>query len=586
VEQGTDLLSAAQKVGVQIISICGGIGSCDSCRVQPIGGQLSPHSLVEQELLEPAELESGLRLACQTETIADVIVHVPAESLTSAQRLQIEGEESEIETDLAVVPIALEVEPPTLNDLRSDIDRIEQALGARGMTSAQLDARTLRELPPLVRSQGWKGSIIWRDGEIAGFLPPEKRLLGLAVDIGTTKLAAYLVDLESGTTLAKLGEMNPQINYGEDVVSRIAYIAAHGDGRAVLQAKLSEAIDAMVGDMCSTAGVGRDQIVDAVVVGNTAMHHIFAGLPVEQLGLAPYVPALNHPIYLHTADLGLELSPLAKALFPPILAGYVGADHIAMLLAAGVGHSKKNVLAIDIGTNTEISLSRGDRIVSCSCASGPAFEGAHIQDGMRASAGAIERVQIVDGEVRTYTIDDQPAIGICGSGILDAVAEMLDAGAIESSGKLHKAHPMMVGSGKDAHLPLVSAEQSGHGKAIRVTGADVHEIQLAKGAIRAGTDVLLDEAGLRADELDQVIVAGAFGTYLNLESALRIGMFPDLPTGRFRQVGNAAGAGAKMLLVSREKRQEMELLPQKMRYIELTTYEGFQDRFINSISFA
>jgi uncharacterized 2Fe-2S/4Fe-4S cluster protein (DUF4445 family) len=585
VEQGTDLLSAAQSAGVRIISICGGVGSCDSCRVQWVSGQLSEHSLTEQDVFDRDQLGSGLRLACQTEVLADAKIYVPAESLTSAQRLQIEGEEAEFDVEPAVISLELEVEPPTLTDLRSDIRRIEQALLARGLSPPHFDIRTLRELPALVRKQDWKGSIVWRDGDIVTFLPPGKRLIGLAIDIGTTKLASYLVDLEDGKTLAKLGAMNPQISFGEDVISRIAYVAAHQDGQASLQEELSEAINTMVAEMCTSAGVDRDQIVDAVVVGNTAMHHIFAGLPVEQLGLAPYVPALSHLIYVHASDLGLELAPLAKVLFPPILAGFVGADHLAMLLATGVERSGKSILAVDIGTNTEISLSHGEKILSCSCASGPAFEGAHIRDGMRASAGAIERVQIIDGQVRTYTIEDEPAVGICGSGILDAIAEMFEVGAVEGNGRLRAAHPLVQGSGRDANLPLVSAAESGHGRAILVTREDVHEIQLAKAAIRAGTDVLLQEAGLHPEDLDEVIVAGAFGTYLNLESALRIGMFPDVPEDRFRQVGNAAGAGAKLLLVSREKRQEMERILLKMRYIELTTYDGFQDKFVSSMHF-
>ncbi len=586
VEQGTDLLSAAQSAGVGIISVCGGVGSCDSCRLRQVSGELSDHSLIEQDMFDEAELGSGLRLACQTEVLEDATVYVPAESLTSVQRLQIEGEEAEFEVDPAVISLELEIEPPTSTDLRSDIRRIEQALLDRGLPDPRFDLRTLRQLPLLARKLDWKGSVVWRDGEVAAFLPSGKSLLGLAVDIGTTKLASYLVDLESGKTLAKLGAMNPQISFGEDVISRIAYIRDHENGQASLQEHVSVAINTMVAEMCSLVGVDSDQIVDAVVVGNTAMHHIFAGLPVEQLGMAPYVPALSHTIYVYASDLGLELAPMAKVLFPPILAGYVGADHLAMLLTTGVERSDNRILAVDIGTNTEISLSQGDEILSCSCASGPAFEGAHIQDGMRASAGAIERVQIIEDQVRTYTIEDQPAVGICGSGILDAVAEMLEAGAIEGNGRLNAAHRFVQESGKNAHLLMVAATESGHGKDIRVTGSDVHEIQLAKGAIRAGTDILLHEAGLQAQDLDEIIVAGAFGTYLKLGSAIRIGMFPDLPEARFRQVGNAAGAGAKLLLVSKEKRQETERILQKMRYIELTTYSGFQDRFYSSMAFA
>ncbi|MFQ5921363.1 MAG: ASKHA domain-containing protein [Anaerolineales bacterium] len=586
VEQGADLLSAAQTAGVRIISICGGVGSCDSCRVQKVRGQLSDHSLIEKDVFDRDELGSGFRLACQTDVIEDATVYVPPESLSSVQRLQVEGEEVKIDADPAVVSIELTVDPPSLTDLRSDISRIEQALISDGLSQPHFDFRTLRELPLLVRKQDWNGSIICRDSEIVTFLPPQTRLVGLALDIGTTKLAAYLVDLESGKTLAMLGAMNPQINFGEDVISRIAYVAANDGGEASLQRELSEAINIMVAEMCAEADVERSQIVDAVVVGNTAMHHLFAGLPVEQLGLAPYVPAVTRPIYVHASELGLDLAPLAKVFFPPIIAGYVGADHLAMLLAAGAGRSDTTILAVDIGTNTEISLVQQDGILSCSCASGPAFEGAHIQDGMRASAGAIERVQIIDDEVRTYTIEDQPAVGICGSGILDAVAVMFETGAIESSGRLHAENSFVYGSGRDAHILIVPGAESGHGRDIRVTGSDVHEIQLAKGAIRAGTDILLEEAGVRFNDLDEIIVAGAFGTYLNLESAVGIGMFPDLPRDQFRQVGNAAGAGARLLLVSKEKRKETERILQNTRYIELTTSDSFQEKFVNSMTFA
>jgi uncharacterized 2Fe-2S/4Fe-4S cluster protein (DUF4445 family) len=586
VERGTDLLEAAQTAGVRIISICGGVGSCDSCRIQKVSGEISDHSLIEQDIINPDELGSGIRLACQAEVLSDTTVYVPPESLSSAQRLQVEGEEVEFDADPAVVSYELKVDPPSLTDLRSDISRIEQALLDGGLPHPEFDLRVLRELPQLVRAQNWKGSIVTRDREVVTFLPSQTTLLGLALDIGTTKLASYLVDLESGRTLAKLGAMNPQINYGEDVISRIAYAEANEGGAATLQGELAAAINTMVGEMCLAAEVERDQIVDAVVVGNTAMHHLFVGLPVEQLGLAPYVPAVTRPIYVSASDLGLDLAPLAKVFFPPIIAGYVGADHVAMLLAAGVARSNKKILAVDIGTNTEISLSKHDGILSCSCASGPAFEGAHIQDGMRASAGAIERVQIIEGEVRTYTIENQPAVGLCGSGILDTVAVMFEAGAIQSSGRLQKGHKFVHGSGKDAHILIVPEVESGHGRDIRVAGSDIHEIQLAKGAIRAGTDILLQEAGVQPLELDEIIVAGAFGTYLNLDSAIEIGMFPDLPRDRFRQVGNAAGAGARMLLGSKEKRQETERILQKTRYIELTTYEGFQDKFVTSMTFA
>ena len=274
-------------------------------------------------------------------------------------------------------------------------------------------------------------------------LTPGDRLFGLAVDIGTTKLAAYLVDLATGHTVAKTGEMNPQIGYGEDVISRIGYCAEHADGRIVLQARLVETLNTLVTQLCHEAGATQPQIVDAVVVGNTAMHHLFAGLPVDQLGRAPYVAAVSDPLDLRAADLGLVLAPGASVHLPANIAGFVGADHVAMALATGAWEeTDRCVVALDIGTNTEVTLTRGGRIWCCSCASGPAFEGAHIQDGMRAAPGAIERVQIgEDGKPHLKTIGDQPPVGICGSGILDAVSELLRTGIIDRKGAFQAGAP-------------------------------------------------------------------------------------------------------------------------------------------------
>jgi uncharacterized 2Fe-2S/4Fe-4S cluster protein (DUF4445 family) len=373
--------------------------------------------------------------------------------------------------------------------------------------------------------------------------------------------------------------MNPQIAYGEDVVSRIAYANDHPDGRSVLQGRLVEALNRMTGELCAQAGASRDQIVEAVVVGNTVMHHLFAGLPVHQLGTAPYLPAVSDPLDVRARDVGLDLAAGAHVYLPPNIAGYVGADHVSMMLATGLDQTPETVIGLDIGTNTEISLASHGRLLSCSCASGPAFEGAHIQDGMRAAPGAIERVQIVNNAVRAHTIGNQPPVGICGSGILDAISEMLAAGILDTRGSLRKDQPgVRVRDGKSEFV-VVSAGKTGHGRDIVVSRRDVNEIQLAKGAIRAGIDILLAEAGVPHDALDAFIVAGAFGTYLDLGSAVRVGMFPDLPVQRFRQVGNAAGMGAKQMLVSAERRRAAVQAIKQVDYIELTTHAGFTTRF-------
>ncbi len=525
---GQTLLEAAQSAGVGLASVCGGVGTCEECRVRLASGRLTPPTLVEQAVLTRAELASGFRLACQAEPLSDVKLDIPPESLTAAQRLQLDGEE------------------------------------------------TLLDLRPAVRSSGAHG---------------------LAVDIGTTKLAAYLIDLETGQTLARAGAMNPQIAYGEDVISRIAFAGREQGGAKKLQSVLVDTLNNLLLGLCSEAHVSLDSVLDAVLVGNTAMHHLFAGLPVEQLGHAPFSPAVTGPLNIPARDLGLNLGPASMAYLPPVIAGYVGADHIAMLLATGITSSAKsrssrrlppdnegrdkNILALDIGTNTEIALVSAGKTTCCSCASGPAFEGAHIHEGMRAAPGAIERARWLDGRIIWQTIVGQPPVGICGSGILDVVAALLDGGLVKPTGALKT----VVEPGQVGGYVLVPASLTGVGRDLMVTRKDVHEIQLAKSAIRSGIEILLQDAGLTFADLDEFIVAGAFGTYLDLRSAIRTGMFPPLPLDKFHQVGNAAGVGARQMLLSLDKRREAEQLASQIGYIELTSRPAFTSLFMEHLSF-
>jgi len=585
IQEGETLLTAAQTAGVQIISLCGGVGSCDSCRVRLVSGELSPPSLEEQEGVGSEDLAKGFRLACQAIPLSDVKIDVPPESLTTPQRLQIEGQEIEIALDPVVSPLEVQLTPPTLEDLRSDVARAKEALIELGVESPEIKLPVLEKFSSQLRAQKWKTCLGLRGSEVISVLPPKCDLLGLAVDIGTTKLAAYLVDLATGRTLAMAGTMNPQISYGEDVVSRIAYTNKHEGGRVILQTKLVEEINRMVRDLCVEMEVLEEQIVEAVVVGNTAMHHLFVGLPVRQLGESPYVPSVAGWMEVPASRIGLSIAPGAYIYLPPNIAGYVGADHVAMLLATDVWQSERTVLAIDIGTNTEISLATGGRLLCCSCASGPAFEGAHIHDGMRAAPGAIERVQIRDGEVRVHTIEDQPAVGICGSGILDAMAEMIVDGVMNKRGKLLLDHSLVRKRERDVEFLLLPAESTGHDQDITVIQKDVGEIQLAKGAIRAGIEILLEAADLTYDAIEEFVAAGAFGTYLDIHSAIQIGMFPPIPVGRFRQVGNAAGTGARQMLISSKRREMTEEIAARVEYLELTTHPNFTAKFMNAMSF-
>lgn len=574
IDHDADLLEITQDAGIEMAAVCGGEGWCGKCRVQLIAGELSPPTADELDQLTDAERAAGFRLACQAVPLGDVKIDIPPESLSTAQRLQLEGEEIQIEPDPVVIPVDLELDPPQLHDLRADTTRLHDALTAQGHPAPRFGLDVLRSLPDALRQHDWRVRVALRGDEVVAVLPQGAPLLGLAVDLGTTKIAAYLVDLHSGEAIAKAGAPNPQVAYGEDVVSRIAYANNHPGGLETLQSRVADRLNELLAELCLHAAAHLNQVVEAVIVGNTAMHHLFLGLPTRQLGEAPYVAAINDAAEVPAAQLGLALAPGTYVYLPPNIAGYVGGDHVAMLLATRDRFDGVTI-ALDIGTNTEISLIDGERMLSCSCASGPAFEGAHIQDGMRALPGAIERVLIHEGEVRTQTIDGAYPIGICGSGILDAVAEMYGAGIVNQNGRL------LNGSG----YTLVPAGRTGHGRDIHITRRDVHEIQLAKGAIKAGVDVLLAEAGKNAGQIDRFIVAGAFGTYLDLSNAIRINMFPELPLDRFQQVGNAAGIGARQMLISRQHRAIAADLLRRVEYIELTVHPGFTDIYVDALLF-
>jgi len=437
----------------------------------------------------------------------------------------------------------------------------------------------------LATSDGMTNGAVQRD-EVVAIVPTGAPLLGLAVDIGTTKIAAYLVELSTGRTLAKAGAVNPQVAYGEDVLSRISYAIEHADGRATLQARVVDTLNRLVADLAAEAGAARHQIADAVIVGNTVMLHLFAGLPVDQLGRAPYVPVVSDPLDIRARDLGLDLASGAYVHLPSNIAGYVGADHVAMAIGAGVWETARTVVAVDIGTNTEVTLAKGGRIWSCSCASGPAFEGAHIRDGMRAAPGAIERVQLAEGgQPLLKIIGNVPPVGICGSGIMDAISELLRTGVINRKGVFAAGMPRVGNEDGLLHYVLAGSSVTGHGRPIVVTRKDINEIQLAKAAIRVGVEVLLHEAGITSDQIDEFIVAGAFGTYLDIASTVRTGMFPPLPLDRFKQVGNAAGAGARQMLVSASRRAFAAQRAREVMYVELTIHPEFARKYLKSLYF-
>lgn len=584
VEKGSSILDAALTAGVGLVSLCGGEGWCKSCLVRIVSGEINPPSQSERDYLSDGELTAGFRLACQTFLQTDVRIDIPPESLSTPQRLQVEGKDFDISLAPIVQVVDIKLSPPVLADLRADAERVKDALAERGFSGVQLELPVLSNISDVLRVNKWSVRLVLRENEVIAISPSGSGIFGISVDIGTTKLAIYLVDLLTGAVVAKVGEMNPQIAYGEDVISRIAYATQNPDGRQKLQNTLVDVLNIKIQEVCKLSGINHQHIVDAVIVGNTAMHHLFAGLPVEQLVFAPYVPAVDEAIDIRASDIGIKLAPGAYIHLLPNIASYVGADHSAVILSTELWKMDKTVLAIDIGTNTEISLVSNAQLLSCSCASGPAFEGAHITNGMRAAPGAIERVQIVDGEIKIFTIDNKPPVGICGSGILDVVAEMKAANVMDEKGALIEGQ-LNVRSGQNNHLEflLVPAASTGHKRDITVSRIDVNEIQLAKAAIRAGQEILLNKAGITAEDIDEIIIAGAFGTYIDVPNAIKIGMFPDIPVRRFRQVGNAAGMGAVQALVSVERRKLIKDVIKDVKYIELTTYGDFQKEFVKAM---
>lgn len=580
--EGGTLLDAARDLGVDLASICGGVGSCGSCRVQLVTGKLTPVTLNEEAELPAEELALDYRLACQAEPLSDCRIHVPPESLTALQRTQVEGLEVPVAAEPTVTSCVVTLAPPTLEDLRGDDERLCRAVAAATGVAARLpDLEVARLATAELRRLDWRARVTLRGDEIIHVAPADAPQLGLAVDIGTTKVAAYLVDLPTGRTVAARGAMNPQIAYGEDIIARLMYARKGAAEAARMAALLADSLSGLATSACAEIGARPEDIVDAVVVGNTAIHHLFLQLPVAQLVSAPYVPAVRAAVDVKARALGLQIAPGAYVHLPPNIAGYVGADHVAMLLATEVAGATDTILAIDIGTNTEMCLAHRGRMTSLSCASGPAFEGAHIKFGMRAAQGAIERVLIVKGQVEYKTINDEAPVGLCGSGILDAVAQLRLAGLLDGRGRLEGAGVRKTNG--DAEFVLAGERESGNGRAITVTQHDIRELQLAKGAIRTGIEALLTDAGIAAADLQRVIIAGAFGTYIDIGSAMTIGLLPVLPRERVAQVGNAAGAGARLALISRAQRQGAQALADRVRYLELARTPRFMRNFAEAM---
>ena len=491
------------------------------------------------------------------------------------------GDDIWLSPEPVVMAVKVTLQKAASQDNSRDAQRLVDAVRRHKPESCRMiDPNVLSAVPPLLHQQDWSGQVIVREAEIIALLPVKCHMLGLAIDLGTSNLAILLVDLSTGNTLAAKGIENPQGKYGADVISRISQARGKPDILREMQQTITAAINKTATELCAERGLEKSSIVDVVVAGNTAMHHIFLGLSVDGLAVAPFTAIIRQMPDVKARDLGLDMAPGACIHTIDNIAGFVGGDHTAMLLGIRADMERRTVIALDIGTNSEISLIHQGRISSLSSPSGPALEGGNISCGMRAADGAIEEIRLTGGRVELKVIGNKIPVGLCGSAVLDAAAEFYRAGAINFRGQIDSSSPFAEQREGGVILRL-----SRHHPHIIFTQQDIRNIQLAKGAIRAGIDLLLDQAGLRPDDLDRVIISGAFGSYIRLESAVAIGMLPDLPMGRFEQVGNAAAIGAKLALVSATLREKAGSMAAAARHTEQAGSKDFMGRFMAQMHF-
>jgi uncharacterized 2Fe-2S/4Fe-4S cluster protein (DUF4445 family) len=598
VEEGKTVLEASRELGAEIESLCGGAKACGKCRVKLEEGELSPFTEEEGKFINDQERTNGYRLGCVARVEGDALLFVPEESRAEKQVVRKAATERQIRLNPAIRLFHVELTPPTFQDPLGDFERLTSALSQKhGLSSLRIDYHALLRLPRALREGRWTvGVAIWMEEEIIDVRPGRvEAAYGLAVDVGTTTVAAYLCNLITGQLVATHSMMNPQVTFGEDVMSRITYVMTHPeDGLEKMHASIVQGLNQLARAATEEQGLRPEDILELVIVGNTAMHHLLLRIHPEYIGVSPFTPALHRSLDIKARDLGIHVHPSANVHVLPIEAGFVGADNVGVLIAEEPHRQDEMVLIIDIGTNGELVMGNRKILISSSCATGPALEGAHIKFGMRAAPGAIERVHIDPDtlEVNYKVIGQEPwnseqkvtmAKGICGSGIVDAMAELFRAGIIDKSGRFNRGVPSRRFRITDERPEFVIAwkDETSIGREITITQQDVRSVQLAKGALYTGAKLMMKRLGI--ERLDSVILAGAFGSYIDPQEAMILGMFPDCDLKNAYAVGNAAGDGARIALLDREKRAEANELAREVEYVELTIEDNFQNEFMEAL---
>jgi uncharacterized 2Fe-2S/4Fe-4S cluster protein (DUF4445 family) len=639
VEKGTTIIEASRQIGVDIEALCGEKKACGKCKVRVEEGSferlgissslthVSPWQVGEEKFINEKERAEGYRLGCCAKVQGDVLVFVPEESRAGKQVVSKAARDIHIDWNPAVKLYFIEIAPPTFEEPTADFERLCEELDRRhGLKNLTIDFHTLKDLPDVLRRGEWQVTVsVWMDQEIIRVSPGKKdQHYGMAIDIGTTTVAGYFCNLDTMEVLDTQTLMNPQCKYGEDIMSRITYASTNSSGLQKMSSDIIEGLNTILqGAVDSThppkvrikgqggqtegerfevpeegkgyARLGIEDIEDVTIVCNTAMHHILLQLNPKHVGMAPFPPVIHHSIDVKARDLGIHINRGAYVHVLPNEAGFVGADNVGVLITEEPHKSEEIQLIIDIGTNGELVLGNRERLISSSCATGPALEGAQLSYGMRAAPGAIERITIdpesheVDYKVigrsawkRFSKPKEMKTKGICGSGILDLLAELFKAGVVLKSGQFNKEQKSdryrLNSENNQPEFVIAWKEETSIGKDIVITQKDIRQIQLAKAALYAGCKLMMKRLGL--EDVDRVKIAGAFGTHVDSEKALIMGLFPDCEIEKVSSVGNAAGDGARLALLNRGKREEANWISRNVEYIELTIEEDFQKEFM------
>ena len=583
VPPGTTLFSAAHWIGLPIDSTCGGRGTCGKCKVQVLEGG-AEITIADRKQLRPSELEAGWRLSCQAKVYEDTTVTVP--ELLRVPKAATMGVNRLVLLDPNVRKVYVELTEPDLEDQRSDIERLRDALTAEGF-DMKADLRVLRTLPALLRGAEFKVTAVLGGDQLIAVEGGDTReeSYGVAFDLGTTTVVGTLMNLRTGMAEAVRSTLNGQAPFGADVISRISHGMQGDEAKAELREAIQRTMNTVLQELYASAGVARERVYETVVVGNATMLHLLLGIDATPISMMPFTPAFREPLYLPSREVGLDIHPGGYVQTLPVIGAYVGADIVAGVVATGLAREDKLRVFVDVGTNGEIVLGSVKRVLCTAAPAGPAFEGSQIRCGMRATDGAIEGVTLSDHvELQVIGGDITPK-GICGSGLVDTVAQLRLVGLLDAGGKMRSREEVPEHPLSDRLITIEGVRAFLLAENVYLSQRDVRELQFGKGSIATGIKVLMDVMGVTVADLDEVLLGGSFGSYLNPESAKIIGLVPPVDVDRILSVGNTAGEGAKMSLLSFRERQVAFELPDKMEYVELSGRSDFNDSFVSVLQF-